>query len=59
MTTVNSKGLFYNSSPGSSKYGDDAFGRQFAPMPVSNEAQNDRKALRLWELSEKLLGISS
>lgn len=59
MTTVTSKGLFYGSPPGTSKYGDAAFGKQFAPQSVSKEAQNDAKGRRLWELSEKLLGIST
>jgi len=58
MTTVDTKGQFYDSPPGSSKYGDAAFGKQFAPSSVSKEGQDDAKAERLWELSSKLLGIS-
>lgn len=56
-----SGGLYYFSPPGSSKYGDDAFGKQFDASEVSKEAQesdNNGKAKRLWELSEKLVGIS-
>ena len=53
------KGEYYLSPPGSSKYGDAAFGNQFKVLPVSKEAQDDAKAKRLWELSEKLVGISS
>ena len=59
MTTVDSKGLYYSSAPGSSKYGEAAFGKQFAPTAVSKEAHDDAKATRLWALSEKLVGISS
>lgn len=56
--TVGSKGgLYYSSAPGSSKYGDAAFGKQFAVSKVSKEAGDDEKAKRLWELSEKLVGI--
>ncbi|KAL3759739.1 hypothetical protein ACHAWU_008233 [Discostella pseudostelligera] len=54
-------GLYYFSPPGSSKYGDDAYGKQFDESNVSKEAQesdNNGKAKRLWELSEKLVGIS-
>ena len=56
-------GLYYSSPPGSSKYGDGAFGKQFDVGEVSGEAQrasnNDDggKAKRFWELSEKLVGI--
>ena len=57
MTTMSSKGLFYNSDPGSSKYGGDAFGREFRPMDVSKEGNDDSKAQHLWELTEKALGI--
>jgi hypothetical protein len=57
MTTVNTKGEYYNSPPGSSKYGDEAFGREFTVCPVSREARDDVKAKKLWELSEKLVGI--
>jgi protochlorophyllide reductase len=59
MTTVSSKGLFYNSAPGSSKFGSAAFGREFVPMPISKEAQDDAKAALLWELSSKVLGIAA
>lgn len=59
MTTLSTKGLFYNSPPGSSKYGNAAFGRDFVPMPVSNEGQDDVKAATLWELSSKVLGIKN
>lgn len=52
-------GLFYSAPPGSVKYGDAAFGDQFASAEVSKEARNDAKGRRLWELSEKLLGIKT
>ena len=58
MTTMSSQGLFYNSNPGSSKYKDDAFGREFIPMDVSKEGKDDAKAQLLWELSEQVLGIA-
>ena len=50
-------GLYYTSPPGSSKYGDSAFGNQFTLSDVSTEAKDSIKAKRLWELSEKLVGI--
>jgi len=50
-------GLFYSSDPGSSKYLDDAFGNQFKESKISTEASDDAKARRLWELSEKLVGL--
>jgi len=59
MTTVNTHGLFYDSPPGSSKYGDAAFGKQFVPSSVSKEGQDDVKAKKFWELSAKLLGIAA
>ena len=58
VTSVNTKGQYYLSPPGSSKYGEAAFGNQFKVSPVSKEAQDDAKAKKLWELSEKLVGIS-
>lgn len=57
-TSVNTKGLYYSSPPGSSKYGEVAYGNQFGPEAVSKEAQDDEKAKRLWALSETLVGIS-
>jgi protochlorophyllide reductase len=54
--------LYFFSPPGSSKYGDDAFGKQFDVSKVSKEAQesdSNGKAKRLWELSEQLVGIVS
>ena len=48
-------GLFYSSPPGSSKYGDDAFGNQFTVTQVSKEARDDAKAAKLWQLTEKLI----
>ncbi|KAG7347498.1 light-dependent protochlorophyllide oxido-reductase [Nitzschia inconspicua] len=57
MTTVNTQGEYYNSPPGSSKYGEAAFGREFSIYAVSKEAQDDNKGKKLWELSEKLVGI--
>jgi hypothetical protein len=50
-------GQYYSSAPGSSKYGDDAYGKQFTIEQVSDEAQDNNKARELWDLSEKLLGI--
>jgi protochlorophyllide reductase len=53
-------GLYYYSAPGSSKYGDDAYGKQFDVREVSREAResdDNGKAKRFWELSEKLVGI--
>ena len=57
MTTVQSRGEFWNSDPGSSKYGDAAYGKQFTISEVSKEAKEDNKAKRLWTLSVKLVGI--
>jgi len=58
-SVVGSKsGLYYNSPPGSVKYGDDAYGNQFAVNEVSKEARDDAKAQKLWDLSEKLVGIA-
>lgn len=58
-SSVGSKGgLFYSSDPGSSKYLDDAFGVQFKESRISKEASDDRISKRLWELSEKLVGLS-
>jgi hypothetical protein len=59
MTGVTTKGDFYDSPPGSSKYGNDAFGREFTVKSASKEAKDDGKAQKLWELSEKLVGIST
>lgn len=50
-------GLYYTSPPGSSKYGDAAFGNQFTITDVSKEAMDSAKGKRLWELSEKLVGL--
>lgn len=58
MTAMTSKGLYYNSPAGSSKYGDAAFGNQFVPMAVSKEGQDDMKGRRLWDLSAQALGIA-
>jgi len=57
MTQVNSRGQFYSSAPGSSKYGDEAYGNQFSISEVSKEARDDAKAQRLWDLTAKELGI--
>jgi len=59
MTTVQSRGKYYNSDPGSSKYGDAAYGNQFKIFDVSKEAEDDRKAARLWDLSEKVLSLAA
>ena len=53
-----SGGAYYTSPPGSSKYGDDAFGNQFQVTEVSKEAHDYQKGERLWNLSEKLVGLS-
>ena len=53
-------GLYYYSEPGSGKYGDEAYGKQFDVSEVSKEAlesDTNGKAKRFWELSEKLVGI--
>ena len=50
-------GYYYYSEPGSSKYGDGAFGRQFDVSEVSKEARacdDDGRAKRFWKLSEEL-----
>lgn len=52
---VSDRGSFYSSDPGSSKYGDAAYGKQFTASKVSKEAQDDAKATRFWELTEKAL----
>jgi hypothetical protein len=57
MTGVTTKGLYYYSAPGSSKYGQSAFGNQFVPSSVSIEGQDEAKGKKLWELSAKLVGI--
>jgi protochlorophyllide reductase len=57
MTQVDTRGQYYNSPPGSSKYGDAAFGKQFTIYDVSKEAHDDAKSRKLWELSEKLVGV--
>lgn len=58
VDSVNSRGLFYAAQPGASKDGDAAFGNQFKSSPVSKEAQDDQKAKKLWELSERVLGLA-
>jgi protochlorophyllide reductase len=58
MTTVESRGEFWDSPPGTSyKSGNAAFGKEFNVSPVSKEGKVDAKAKKLWELSEKLVGI--
>ncbi len=59
MTNVESRGEFWNSDAGSSKYGDSAYGQQFKISEISEEAKDDFKAKELWKLSEKLVGISA
>lgn len=61
-TTVGERkgGQYYFSEPGSGKYGDDAYGKQFDVSEVSKEAvesDTNGKAKRFWELSEKLVGV--
>eukprot|EP00980_Cylindrotheca_fusiformis_P022566 scaffold9439_cov115-Cylindrotheca_fusiformis.AAC.11 len=60
-TSLNTQtqGKYYISPPGSSKYGNAAFGRDFVVGAVSKEAQDDDKAKKLWELSEELVGIKA
>lgn len=55
-----SGGKYYYSEPGSGKYGDDAYGKQFDVSTVSKEALtcDGEKGKRFWELSEKLVGIA-
>lgn len=55
---TNTQGEYYISPPGSSKYGEAAFGKEFCVGQVSKEARDGAKAKRLWELSEKLVGLS-
>ena len=57
-TSVRTKGLYYGAPAGSVKYGDAAYGNQFTVNEMSKEAQDDITAQRLWELSERLVGIS-
>jgi hypothetical protein len=56
-TTVNTRGGYYASAPGSSKYGDAAFGNQFTLSQVSKEASDDAKAKTLWELTDSLINL--
>lgn len=58
VDSVDTRGKFWSADPGSSKFGDAAYGSQFNISPISKEAQDDAKAKRLWELSEKLVGIA-
>jgi protochlorophyllide reductase len=59
ITSVNDEyGKYYCAPSGSSKYGDAAYGNQFRATNVSKEAMDDAQAKRLWELSEKVLGLS-
>jgi protochlorophyllide reductase len=58
VTNVDTRAEFWNSEPGSSKYGDAAYGKQFTVSNISNEAKDDAKAKKLWELSEVLVGIA-
>jgi hypothetical protein len=59
MSGVTTKGTYYTSAPGSSKYGDAAFGNQFGPASTSVESQDDAKGKLLWDLSAKLVGITA
>jgi len=52
---IKNGGLYFNSPPGSSKYGDDAYGKQFAVTQVSKEVREEGKAKLLWDYSTKLL----
>ncbi|GMH98514.1 hypothetical protein TrVE_jg5834 [Triparma verrucosa] len=52
-------GGYYGSKPGSSKFGDSAYGSAFSVDAVSKEVtEGEKKQQRLWELSEKLIQIS-
>jgi len=51
-------GLYYSSPPGSSKFGDAAYGNEFAIVEASREARDDAKAKKLWELTEHLISFS-
>lgn len=55
LTTLDSRGKYYTSPPGSGKYGDAAYGNQFALSNVSTEASDDAKAKRFWDLTESIL----
>jgi hypothetical protein len=59
MTTITTQGQYYISPPGSSKFGESAFGNQFNIGKTSTESLDDAKAKKLWELSEKLVGIKA
>ncbi|CAB9524931.1 Protochlorophyllide reductase A, chloroplastic [Seminavis robusta] len=56
-TTVDTRGGYYSSAPGSSKYGDAALGNQFAETQCSKEASDDAKAKNLWDLTDSLIGL--
>ena len=57
MTTLDTRGQYYTSPPGTARYGDAAYGNQFTLSNVSKEASDDAKAKRLWELTDKLVGF--
>lgn len=59
MVTVDSRGEFWDTEPGATKYGNAGYGKQFRITSVSKEAMDDAKAKKLWELSEKLVGITA
>jgi hypothetical protein len=59
VTTLSTRGQYYTSPPGSSKYGSNAYGKQFAVTQVSKEAQDMVKGQRLWELTAQSLGIAA
>lgn len=52
-------GRYFFSDPGSSKYGEAAYGAQFNVAEVSKEARNTEKGKRLWDLSMKLVGYKT
>lgn len=56
--SLGKEGSYYSSAPGSSKYGDAGYGNQFNVTPVSKEAQDNEKAKKLWELSEKIMNLA-
>jgi hypothetical protein len=59
VTTQSTHGQYYTSPPGSSKFGNDAYGQQFTMTAVSKEAQDTVKGQRLWELTAQSLGMAA
>lgn len=55
--SVDTRGQYYSSPPGTAKYGDAAYGNQFTVTQVSKEASDDAKAKKLWDLTESLIPL--